>query len=99
MDRRGSGPINNLEDYDTFEMVEDVGQETIGSNWVILKKEKHDDKAHLVERGFQEADKPQSESPMLAKESLKSLIALTANEDFDLPSMNIRQHSKYHQKV
>ena len=34
--------IKNLEDYDTFELVVDVGQETIGSCWVIKRKEKHD---------------------------------------------------------
>ena len=57
--------IKNFEDNETFEMVEDVGQETIGCHWVITKKEKHDGqkkefKAQLVARGFQEADKPQS---------------------------------------
>ena len=34
--------IKNLEDYETFEMVEDIGQETIGSLWIITKKEKQD---------------------------------------------------------
>ena len=33
--------INNLTDYDTFEEVEDEGQETIGSHWVVTQKEKH----------------------------------------------------------
>ena len=49
--------IKNLEDYETFELVEDIGQETIGSRWVVTKKEKHDGqktqyKALLVDRGF-----------------------------------------------
>ena len=34
--------IMNQEDYEMFELVEDVGQETIGSRWVITKKEKYD---------------------------------------------------------
>ena len=34
--------INNLIDYDVFEEVEDTGQQTIGSQWVITSKEKHD---------------------------------------------------------
>ena len=34
--------IRNLEDYETFELVEDIGQEMIGSCWVITKKDKHD---------------------------------------------------------
>ena len=28
--------IRNLKDYDTFEEVPDVGQEIIGSRWVII---------------------------------------------------------------
>ena len=34
--------VSNLMDYDVFEEVEDKGQETIGSRWVIRAKEKHD---------------------------------------------------------
>ena len=34
--------IRNLEDYKMFQLIEDIGQETIGSCWVITKKEKHD---------------------------------------------------------
>ena len=87
--------IKNLEYYETFEMVEDVRQEMIGSCWVVTKKEKHDAqnteyKARLVARGFQEADKPQSDSSMVTKESLKLLIALVAKEDFGLVLMDIR---------
>ena len=34
--------IRNLKDYDTFEEVQDEGQERIGSQWVVTEKEKHD---------------------------------------------------------
>ena len=34
--------IQNVEDWNTFEEVEDIGQECIGSCWVITRKEKHD---------------------------------------------------------
>ena len=40
-------------------------------------------KARLVVCGFQERDKPQSDSPTVAKESLKLLIMLAANEDVE----------------
>ena len=55
--------INNLLDYDIFEEVEDTGQDTIGSRWVITSKEKHNGqkkqtKARIVARGFQEIMKP-----------------------------------------
>ena len=74
-------------------MVEDVGQESIGSRWVKTQKEKHDGqktqvKVRLVGWGFQERDKPQSDLSTVAKESLKLLIALAANEGFKLASMD-----------
>ena len=34
--------VKNLLEYDVFEEVEDLGQETIRSRWVITSKEKHD---------------------------------------------------------
>ena len=34
--------VHNLEDYEMFELVEDVGQECIGSLWVVTQKEDHD---------------------------------------------------------
>ena len=72
--------VSNLLDYDVFEEVEDKGQETIGSKWVVTDKEKHDGqkqktKARLVARGFQETMKPQSDSPTVSKESFKILMA------------------------
>ena len=62
----------DLETYKTFEEVKDVGQETIGSRWIVTKKEKHDGqkhqyKARLVARGFQEREQPQAEAPTVAK--------------------------------
>ena len=66
--------VSNMLDYDVFEEVEDEGQETIGSRWVVTAKEQHDGqkqktKARLVARGFQKMWKPQSDSPTVSKES------------------------------
>ena len=90
-----SKDMKNLDDYGVFELVEDVGQECIESGWVVTRKEVHDGqkmqiKARLVARGFQEVEMPQSDYPEVAKESLKVLLALASNEDFELPSMDIR---------
>ena len=59
--------VQNLLNYDVFEEVEDEGQDTLGSRWVVTAKEKHDGqkkntKARLVVCGFQETVKPQSQS-------------------------------------
>ena len=77
--------IENLKTYETFEEVDDEGQETIGCRWIIREKEKHVGqkqkyKARLVAKGFQERDQPQPDSPTAAKESFKLLVALAANQ-------------------
>ena len=84
-----------MTDYETFEEVNDVGQNRIGSRWVITRKEKHDGqkneyKARLVAKGFQENMKPQSDSPTALRESLKVFLAIAANMSFDLAAMDIR---------
>ncbi len=87
--------IQNLKTYETFEEIKDEGQETIGSRWIVTEKQKHDGqkqayKARLVAKGFQEIDQPQSDSPTAAKESFKLLMALAANQNFKVVSMDIR---------
>ena len=47
-------------------------------------------KARLVARGFQESLKPQSDSPTVSKESFKMLMAVAANDNFKLASVDIR---------
>ena len=44
----------------------------------------------MVAKGFQELDQPQSDSPTAAKESFKLLMALSANFNFKIVSMDIR---------
>ena len=63
--------VNNFIYYDVFEEVKDEGQETIGSRWVLMEKQKHNGqkqqtKPRLVARGFQETLKPQSDSPTVS---------------------------------
>merc|ERR1712101_70152 len=86
--------MKNLEFYETYEEVKDEGQETIGSRWVITEKQQHDGqkqdyKARLVAKGFQELDQPQSDSPTAAKESFKLIMALSANYNFKIVSVDI----------
>merc|ERR1712101_34810 len=86
--------MKNLEFYETYEEVKDEGQETMGSRWVITEKQhdgqKQDFLSRLVAKGFQELDQPQSDSPTAAKESFKLIIALSANYNFKIVSVDIR---------
>ena len=90
--------MKNLKDYETFEEVDDTGQERITGRWVITKKENHDGqktkyKARLVARGFQEKGNPQSDSPTVLRESNKLFTAVAANEGFKIVSIDIRAAS------
>ena len=49
--------IKNLQEYETFERVKYEGEETLGSRWGIMDKERHDSqkqncKTRLMARGF-----------------------------------------------
>ena len=92
---KGFQEIENLEKYEVFEEVKYEGQETVGSRWVITKKEKADGqkknvKGRLVAKGFQEIEAPQSDSPTMLRESMKLFFAVAANQDFKLRSIDIR---------
>ena len=39
--------------------------------------------------GFQDKEKPQLDSPTVAKENVKLLMALATNNDFELPSVDV----------
>ena len=87
--------IENLQFYKTYEEIDNIGQESITMRWVITAKEQHDGqkqayKARLVARGFQETDKPQSDSPTALGESMKLFLAMAAVQGFDLRAVDIR---------
>ena len=87
--------VENLRDFDTFDEVVDEGQKKIGSRWVITKKESHDGqktdyKARIVARGFQEEEKPQSDSPTAMRESIKIFLAVAANEELEIEAIDIK---------
>ena len=85
--------LENYVKFDAFEEVEDEGQTRITTRWVVTRKEDHDGmkvktKARLCMRGFQEEVNPQSDSPTIAKESLKVMLAVSANEDFSTVNLD-----------
>ena len=84
-----------MKEFDTFEEVDDEGQKTVGSRWVITRKEEHDGqktacKARIVAKGFHEEEKPQADSPTAMRESVKPFLALAANQGFELEAVDIR---------
>ena len=74
------------------EEVDDIGQERIGSRWVILQKEKADGqktnvKGKLIARGFHEKESTQSDFPIMLRESFESHFAVVAKEYIILRSI------------
>ena len=87
--------MSNFIRFEAFEEVNDEGQPRISSRWVVTNKEDHDGmkvrtKARLVVRGFQETEEHRSDSPTLSKESLKILISIATNEDFEIRSLDVK---------
>ena len=86
--------LQNLLNFQTFEEVEDIGQRTIQSRWVLTEKQAHDGqkkkiKGRLVAKGFQEEFKPQSDSPTILRDSLKTVLTVAANEGHHIASLDI----------
>ena len=86
--------LENWSKFQAYTNVEDNGQERITTRWVINEKEDHDGlkvkvKARLCLRGFQETEKPRSDSPTASKEIFKSIIAITANESWKLELLDV----------
>ena len=68
--------VQNLLNYDVFEEVEDTGQDTLGSRWVVTAKEKHDGqkkntKARLVFAAFRRLLSPS----LIVQQSPRSLLS------------------------
>ena len=86
--------LQNLLNFETFEEIPDKGQSTIQSRWVLTEKQAHDGqkrkvKGRLVAKGFQEEFKPQSDSPTVLRDSLKTVLVVAANEKHHIASVDI----------
>ncbi len=69
--------IKKLIEFDTFEVVDDCGQDKISTRWVVTDKGDKK-KARLVARGFEEQSLIQSDSPTVAKSVIRVFLALCA---------------------
>ena len=88
--------INKFKDFEAVKEVRDEGQYRIPIRWVVT--EKGDDgkgqrfKARLCMRGDKELDKEliRSDSPTVAKESIKIALTIAANEKFKIKCGDIK---------
>ena len=72
--------IENWEHFNVFEKVENKGQKSITTTWVITGSVQADSiktKARLVARGFEEEKEIPVDSPTVLKSSLKKMLAIS----------------------
>ena len=81
--------LDSWKQFDVYEVVPNQGQDTISTRWVITQKESGT-KARLVVRGFEECPDVQTDSPTVAKDSLRVFIALASSMNWDLRSVDIK---------
>ena len=86
--------LENWSNFRVFEEVEDKGQKTLSTRWVINEKILPDGtkgiKARLVVRGFEEEQEIQSDSPTAAKSTLRVFFAVAANQMWKCQTIDIK---------
>ncbi len=81
--------LQKLKDFDTYQVVQDMGQPFITTTWVLTQKGP-EVKARLTARGFQEEDEHPKESPTLQKYSLRTLLAIAAAKGWPIETVDVK---------
>ena len=80
--------LNKLIAFDTYQIVNDEGQERITTTWVLTEKGT-EKRARLTARGFQEDGEFPTDSPTVQKHSMRLLLAIAATEGWDICTTDI----------
>ena len=86
--------LSNWFEMEAVDVIEDKGQKLITTRWVITQKELDGGimiaKARLVIRGFEEEEEHQADAPTAAKLTLRIVLAIAANEDWNIETIDIK---------
>ena len=85
--------IRNLETYKTFEEVQDVGQESIGSRWIVTRKQQHDGQWKLYKARSKRISGEGATTvrmPHSCQRKLQDAHGFSSKQYFKLVSMDIR---------
>ena len=80
--------LQKLETFNTYEVVEDHGQDRISCRWVICRKGDNI-RARLVARGFEEDENFRSDSPTLSMAGLRLITTIAASKQWVLQTTDI----------
>ena len=81
--------LEKLKEFDTYEIVDDIGQEAISTTWVLTEKEGNI-RARLTARGFEEESNVRSDSPTVESASMRFLLTITALKKWELRTTDIK---------
>ena len=81
--------LKKLQDFNTYEVIDDIGQTHITCTWVMTRKGE-EPRARLTARGFQEDAEFPSDSPTLQKANLRTILAMTAAKNWDITATDIK---------
>ena len=81
--------LDKLNNFDTYEEVQDTGQHALSTRWVITSKNDQT-KARLVVRGFEEEFVLPRDSPTVGKGTIKIFLAISATVKWIVKTTDIK---------
>ena len=86
--------LDNWRNFEVMDEVQDIGQKTISTRWVVSEKDNPDNsknvKARLVIWGFEEDEQLQVDSPTVSKVTFRLGLAIAANEGWCPETIDIK---------
>ena len=80
--------LEKLKAFNTYEVVQDQGQEKISTTWVLTQKGE-ETRARLTAKGFQEEGDFPTDSPTVQKHSIRLILAIAATNHWDIKTTDI----------
>ena len=81
--------LEKLKEFETYEVVNDVGQERITTTWVLTEKGE-EVRARLTARGFQEEEEFPKDSPTLQKHSMRLILMLAVSLSWIIETTDVK---------
>jgi hypothetical protein len=81
--------LNKLKEFDTYEEVEDLGQDRISTTWVLWNKGS-EVRARLVARGFEDKQAFPKDSPTIGKSAMRIILSLAVNMGWKIKTTDIK---------
>ena len=81
--------LAKLKDFDTYQIVEDQGQDRITTTWVLTEKA-DTIRARLTCKGFQEEDDFPTDSPTIQKASIRMILTIAATHKWRIQAIDIK---------